>query len=215
MRYLSWLALVVCAALPASAQQRRDFLTAEEIDQVRLAQEPNERLKLYAGFAKKRVDQVDQLVGQQKAGRSALIHDLIEDYTRIVEAIDTVTDDALRRKVVLDKGIAIVADAERDILARLQRIQDSEPSDLARYSFVLKDAIDATTDSLELAGVDLKDRAIAVAEKEKKEKAEREALMTTEELKAKRAAEQKEAETKRKIPTLRRPGDAPPRIGTK
>jgi hypothetical protein len=213
MPALALAALLLCVTLPAVGQ-RRDFLTTEEADLVRLTQEPNERLKLYAGFARQRVDQVEQLLAQNRPGRSALVHDLLEDYTRIIEAMDTVADDALRRKVLLDKGIAIAADVEKQILARLERIEASNPPDLARYSFVLKDAIDATTDSIELSGADLGNRATAIAEKEKKEIEEREAAMAPKDLEAKRAEQKKESESKRKDPTLRRPGDPPARIGT-
>jgi len=204
------LALLV-ASLPLAAQVGRDFLNNDEADQVRLVQEPNERLKLYLAFARQRVEQVDQLVAQNKPGRSVLIHDLLEDYTKIIDAIDTVADDALRRKVALDAGMAATVESERVLLARLQKIQNSAPSDLARYDYVLKDAIDTTSDSLELSQADLTSRAASVDAKDKKEKEARTAALTPQESKNKKEQEKKDA--KKKAPTLRRPTDPP--AGTK
>jgi hypothetical protein len=205
-------AVLVCAlflTLAAQAQER-DFLTADEADQVRLAQEPNIRLKLYIYFAKQRLDQLDQLLAREKPGRSGLAHDLLDDYTKIIEAIDTVTDDALKRKVVIDEGFKAVLDTQKSMLEQLKKIRDAKPKDIARYEFALDQAIETTQDSLELGEQDLKERAHEVIAREAQEKKEREAIMRPEDLKARQEFEKKETEQKRKAPTLRRKGELPP-----
>ena len=199
--------LMLGAAIPLAAQTR-DFLNADEVDLVREAQDPNERVKLYLRFAKQRLDQLDSLLAKDKAGRSALIHDLIEDYTHIIESIDTVADDALRRKLTVDIGMGLATKEEKLMLAHLQSIRDAQPKDLGRYDFVLKEAIDTTSDSLELSAGDVQVRAAEVAERQAKEKAEHDAALKPEELEQKKTEEKKEQ--KKKAPTLRRPGDPPP-----
>jgi hypothetical protein len=187
--------------------QDRDFLTADEADQVRLVQEPNERLKLYLHFAKQRLDLIQQAAAQEKAGRSKFLHDLLEDYTKVIEAIDTVTEDSLKKSLDVSLGVKAVVEAEKEMLAQLEKIRDSEPKDLARYQFVLEQAIETTKDSQEMASQDLKDRAVEVVAKEKQSKKERESLMDERQLEAKRAEEKKETEQKKKVPTLRRKGE--------
>ena len=202
--------LVAFLLTAAAFAQQHDFLTADEIDQVRDAQEPNARLILYVQFARQRMSLLNQLLSKEKPGRSALIHDTLEQYTQIIEAIDTVADDGLKRKVKLEEGMKLVAAAEKDMLETLQKIEDSDPKDLGRYEFALKSAIDTTSDSKELSEEDLNARASAVAEKDKKEKDAKNALLGTKEQEAKQADEQKATETKRKAPSLYKPGEKPP-----
>ena len=203
--------LLVCALLaaPLAAQQQRDYLTVDEGDQIREAQDPNERMALYIHFARQRLSQVDHWLAKEKAGRSVLIHDALDDYSNIIDAIDTVADDALQRHVNIKLGLAAVVTAESEMLAGLQKIQDSPPKDMSRYDFVLKQSIDGTNDSMELARQDPVVRAAAVAAKEAKEKKEREAAMTPTERDAKKAEEAKaeQDKEKKKAPTLLRPGE--------
>jgi hypothetical protein len=206
MRYTILLSIL---SLPLAAQQR-DFLTPDEADQLRLVQEPNERLNLYSKWARLRVDEIEQTVASGKPGRSVFIHDLLEDYSRIIEAADTVADDALRRKLTIDIGIAAVSAAEKDMLDRLNKIRDAKPKDLARYEFVLRDAIDTTKDSLDLSQEDLRARAAAVLAKARKEKEDQTASMTPAEGAPKKAADKKADTNKRKPPTLLRPGEKLP-----
>jgi hypothetical protein len=196
------------AALPAFGQ--RDFLTSNEVDQVRLAQEPNERLKLYLQFARQRVNQVQHLMTEEKPGRSVMVHDLLDEYGQIVDAIDTVADDALQRKVNIQDGMKSVGSAEEEILPLLEKIRDSQPKDLARYEFVLSQAIDTTRDSLAASSEDLTKRGAEAQAREKREKDQRESVMQPKELEEKKAAEQKAAaedKNKRKPPTLLRKGE--------
>jgi hypothetical protein len=199
--------LAAIVLLTSAVFAERDFLTAAEVDQIRLVQEPNERIQLYLGYAKVRMLQITQAIAQSKPGSSKFIHDLLEDYTKIIEAIDTVSDDALRRKVNIVVATKAIATTNPELLAALEKVKESAPKDMPRYQFALDQAIDTTRDSGELATADLSTRSAEVIAKSEKELKERQASMKPEEVAAKQEEVKKEAETKRKAPTLRRKGE--------
>lgn len=205
-----WIALASAAA-PAFAQ--REFLSNNEIEKIREAQEPNLRLKLYLLFARQRLDQLQQQVSKEKKGRSLVIRQLLEDYGQIIDAIDTVSDDALKHKADIAEGIAAVAAAEKTFAAQLQKIQESNPSDLNMYDLELKVAISNTQDSIESTKEDLGRRSEEVIAKDDAEKKRVESLTSKEALKEQKAEDAKadvgQDQPKRKPPTLYRPGEKP------
>ena len=170
-------------------------------------------MKLYVHFAKERIAEIKQFLSKEKPGRSALIHDTLEDYTHIIEAIDTVADDALRRKAPIDEGMKAVADAEKEMLATLNKIEESDAKDLQRFEFALKAAIDTTSDSEELSQEDIHSRTTDLAAKDQKEKEEKQAILGTADKDNKKTADNTDAKDdkpKRKAPSLYKPGEKPP-----
>jgi hypothetical protein len=199
-----WLVVLFLAALPLAAQ--KDFLTADEVDQLREAQEPDLRLKLYLDFARQRVDQLEQLFAKRQAGRSGMIHDLLEQYTEIIDAMDVVIDDAIRRQKEMTI-LGDVAKTQRQMLAKLEKFASIEAQDADRWRFTLEQAIETTRDSAEMSESDIKERRREVEAREYQIRKEREALTTPE--KKEEAAERKKRETeaKKKRPSLLKKGE--------
>ncbi|MBV8809298.1 MAG: hypothetical protein JO033_11550 [Acidobacteriaceae bacterium] len=209
MKFALALCVTACAASFLIAQEDRDFLTPNEVEQVREAQDPNDRLVLYVHFAKQRMDLLQQYLSKDKPGRSIFIHNTLEDYSKIIEAIDSVSDDALLHKHPLDKGLLAVLNGEKEFIDQLNKIQNSDPKDLSRYQFVLQQAIDTTNDSRDLSMEDSQKRGQALAAEDAKAKQEREAMMPSKEAADRKKDADAQEAPKKKVPSLYRPGEKP------
>lgn len=210
MKTLRWCVLLAAACATAAIAQQRDFLTADEVDQIKIAQEPNARMVLYARFARERVDLVKSLLVKEKPGRSLMIHDALDDYARIIDALDDVADDAIERKADIKQGLAAAAKLEKESLPLLQKIKDNPPKDMERFEFALTDAIETTNDSLDASHQDVDKRTKVVEAREAQEKKDVRESMSGPEREAKKAEDQKAADDeqkKTKAPTLYRPGE--------
>ena len=216
MKYLS-LILVATQLLivPLAGQDllggRRDFLTDHEADLIRENQESNDRIEQYLHFARLRIELVRQALLKEDASRSKMIHRNIDEYGRIIEAIDFVIDDAAADQVEVGQALETLAEREKEFLAALERIRENPADDHWSYEFVLEDAIEITRDSMELALEDLGDRGRRILEADEREKKRQRALMTPERRKEVEKLEKKvqieEQEQKSKRPTLLKPGE--------
>jgi len=203
MRKTIALLLSLCMT-PVFAQ--RDFLTADEADQIREVQEPSERLKLYLKFAELRVELVSQLLAKEKVGRSGMIHTNLQQLTEIIDAIDTVVEDSLRRKKPIE-SLAFVTKSEKDMSAKLQKWLDAQPKDLERYQFAMTTAIDTLNDSAASSEEDLATRAKDIQTQDAAEQKRREGMVTPETTEAAKKNTEKEDAQKKKAPTLLRKGE--------
>src|SRR5580692_10246512 len=134
--FLSICVIPICAFLAGEtrALAQKDFLTSDEVEKVREAQLPNDRLKLYVLFARQRLDQLQRLLEKEKKGRSLTARELLEDYANIIDAIDTVSDDALKRGLDITEGTVAVTESEKRFLGQLQKIQDRNLADVDLYA---------------------------------------------------------------------------------
>jgi hypothetical protein len=141
-----------------------------------------------------------------------LIHDALDGYSKIVDAMDDVIDDALARKIEVKKGVAALERVETASLTELKKLRDSHPRDLDRYEFVLTEAIDATSDSLDAAREDLGERMNKILAHQENEDRERKSSMApadgSKPAEGNRSASQQDSQ--KKAPTLMRPGEQPP-----
>lgn len=151
------LAMSLAASAPAG---RRDPLTEAETDQLReQAQEPAARLKLYIKFAGSRMVAIEEVPANAKSDlkRGQKIHDLLEDFSNLVDEIDDNIDNYAEHGSDMRKPLKELIDAESDWGQRLRNMKeaigrDPEATKEAHdYSFALDTAIDSVNDSAESA----------------------------------------------------------------
>src|SRR5215472_1723648 len=149
--------LLLLLALPAAAK-KRDPLTEAEADQLReVAMEPYKRIKLMIKFSEARLVAIDQIRVDPKlaADRGKQIHDLLEDFTSIMDEINDNLDQYEGRPLDKDsvkqyhKGLKelIEADARFDVkLKNLKTASETDPvtkKEAPDFRFVLLDAMDS------------------------------------------------------------------------
>lgn len=162
-------ALLLLLSLAASAR-RRDPLTEAETDQLReVAMMPQQRLKLLIKFTEARLVAIDQIRADPKLanGRGKQIHDLLEDFTSLMDEINDNLDQFEAR--AMDKATVkqyhnglkelIEADERFDLkLKTLQSAAETDPQtkkEFPDFRFALQDAQESLKSNADLAREDI------------------------------------------------------------
>jgi len=150
-RLLAMLLLALCVRGLAHAQARRDPLNEKEIDQMReTADYPNKRIELMIGFARTRMNTINELQSAPKIppDRSKQIHDLLQEFLTLLDEIDDNIDMYSSHQADIRKGLKLLIEADSEWQLRLRQLKEhSPPEELEQYSFVLTNAAEATKDS--------------------------------------------------------------------
>ncbi len=177
------LLLLIAVTVPASAQRRRrDPLTPIETDQLReVSPEPEKKLKLYVDFARARMVAIEQLRKDPKLApdRGQRIHDLLEDFTNIIDELDNNLGDFAAKRADERKALKGVIEAGSEFQLKLRTLKEAPGSDPSlvqearAYSFMLTDATEAVETILEDARATLDKQNAAVKAAQEKAAQER------------------------------------------
>jgi hypothetical protein len=92
------LVLIALAVAPAPAQTRPDYLTREEVNLVRKAQEPDKRILLFLKFADQRLARFEEGLQAKDDHYEDMLRDRLNDF---INAID---DAAVSLEIALERG---------------------------------------------------------------------------------------------------------------
>ena len=191
--------LLAPAALHLLAQDH-DFLTTAEVDKLRDAQDPSERIKVYVSFQQDRLGRM--AVASDSNGDS---EDSVDDLLNQYISIDNELKDWIQYQFDHDgdmrKGLRELLDEGPKQLEMLRHIQSAPGAGASDYSNSLRDAIADMNDTLDGAT-----QALAAQQKKFPEMAES-AKTETRELKKERKEQEKLNKKEREMRNQRRKND--------
>lgn len=166
MRIATKIILLLLLLGVAASAKRRDPLTEAETDQLReAAMDPYNRIKLMVKFTEARLTAIEQvrLDPKQAAERGKQIHDLLEDFTSLMDEINDNLDQYEGRKLDKDsvkqyhKGLKELIEADSRFEVKLQNLKSASETDPVTkkeapdFRFVLQDAMDSLKSNADMA----------------------------------------------------------------
>jgi hypothetical protein len=156
------LAILLVVTATHAAAQKRDPLNEKEVDEMReTADFPDKRLEAMVQFTRARVTKIDQLQADAKSAkdRPTQIHDLLQDFTALIDEIEDNIDMYGSHKADMRRGLTLLIEANSEWQLKLRRLKEqAPPEELDQYSFVLTSAIEAANDIADEARKELQEQ---------------------------------------------------------
>jgi hypothetical protein len=173
-------ALLMSVAAPArTAQaQKPDYVSDEEEDKIRDAQEPSARIEVYLALAQSRLDRIQEFRSKPmdpQYDNGAYIDRLLDQYISLTDDLKNWIQDQYDRRGDMREGLRKVLEVGPKQLNDLRRIQELPDAYAPDYAKSLRDAKDDFTDALDGATKAFADQVKMFGELKRNEKAEAQA----------------------------------------
>jgi hypothetical protein len=194
MRTLMTSALLLAVSLGAAwGAEKGDYLTEDETDQLREAQEPSKRIEKYLSFAQDRLMRFDDYRNRQPSPDYDIpgyLDTQLDQYIRITDALKDCIEDHFDRHDDMRAGLKKVLEMGPHQLDQLRHIEQSSDAYSAGYRKSLGDAIDDFTDALDGATKALSEQSKLFGELKREEKADAQTVRDREKEEKKRTKEE-------------------------
>ena len=173
-------ALLTSVTAPATMAraQKPDYVSDEEEDKIRDAQDPSDRIEVYLTLAQSRLDRIAEFRSKPmdpQYDNGAYIDHLLDQYISLTDDLKNWIQDQYDRRGDMRKGLRKALEVGPKQLEDLRRIQESPDAYAADYAKSLRDARDDFTDALDGATKALGDQVKMFGELKQNEKAEAQA----------------------------------------
>jgi hypothetical protein len=150
--FLTSALLLVFSITAAWGAEKGDFLTEEEADQLRDAQDPSLRIEKYLAFSQIRIERFDDYrtrPANPDYDVPGYLETQLDEYIRITDALKDWIEDQFDRHNDMRAGLKKVLEMGPHQLEQLRHIEQSSEPYTAGYRKSLSDAIDDFTDALD------------------------------------------------------------------
>jgi hypothetical protein len=140
--------LILCGIVSAAISSEKDeFLTSDEINSIRDAEDGGKRVLLYLGFAQVRLDAArEKTASWKEAGAGREIQKNLAEYNSILEALEDALEVARQQRAPLGKPLKELENQGNHFLKVLRQLQNAP--NRSDYQFTLDEAVEMTQDEL-------------------------------------------------------------------
>src|SRR3989441_5567215 len=132
--------------------QKKDFLSEDEEDELREAQDPSKRIEVYLAFAQARLDRFEQYrtrPDDPKYDPGSYLDSLLGEYISLNDELKSWIEYQFQHNGDMRRGLRALLDRGPRQLEQLRQIQQSPCPHASEYSNSLRDTIEDMTDTLD------------------------------------------------------------------